>query len=149
MGMWSEWHSKTREIGGWIHIITSPSGRVRRAGYHMYQYTNPRVMLCHSDHRPNALTLLYHTSWCTLKHQHISLKFINNVTLIWLPAAGCVRRWLLWCFESRACAAVVRAAIFIVVRYSQCVSDIMLKWKMKSWTVTRVIVWLVWSWRRS
>ena len=27
-GLWSEWHYATREIGGWIHIITSPSGRV-------------------------------------------------------------------------------------------------------------------------
>ena len=25
------------------------------------------------------------------------------VTFIWLPAAGFVLRWLLWCFESRAC----------------------------------------------
>ena len=67
----------------------------------------------HEPVRPNAFSLLYHTFWCKFKHQHISSKFIYNVTLIWLPAAGFVRRWSLWCFESRARAAVARAAIFI------------------------------------
>ena len=38
---------------------------------------------------------------------------------------------------------VARAAIFIVARPSKCVSDIMLKWKIKSWTVTRVFMWLL------
>ena len=65
-----------------------------------------------------------------------------NVKLIWLSVAGFVWRWLLWCFESRARAAVARAAIFIVARSSKCVSDIMLKWKMK-WTVTRVSMWML------
>ena len=26
LGLWFEWHYTTREIGGWIHIITSPQG---------------------------------------------------------------------------------------------------------------------------
>ena len=30
----------------------------------------------------NAFQLLYHTFWCKFTHQHISLKFIYNVTLI-------------------------------------------------------------------
>ena len=88
----------------------------------------------------NAFSLLYHTFWCKYQPQHISLKFIYSVTLICLPAAGFVRRWLPCCFESRARAAVARAAIFLVARSSKCVSDIMLKWKMKLWTVTRVIM---------
>ena len=45
------------------------------------------------------------------------------------------------------CSGCTCCLIFIVARSSKCVSDIMLKWKMKSWTVTRVIMWLfVWSW---
>ena len=28
MALWAEWHYTTRDIGGWIHIITSPSGPV-------------------------------------------------------------------------------------------------------------------------
>ena len=75
MGLWSEWHYTTREIGGWIH------NHERVARVIMYPYTNPRVVLCHSDHRPNAFSLLYHTFWCKFTHQHINLKSIYNVTL--------------------------------------------------------------------
>ena len=56
-----------------------------------------------------------------------------------------MRRWLLWCFERRARAAVACATIFIVAKSSKCVNDSMLNWKMKSWTVTRVIKWLLWE----
>ena len=127
MGLWSEWHYTTREIGGWKHIITSTSG-----------------------HRPNAFSLLYHTFWCKFKRQHISLKFIYNVTLIWLPAGGFVWRWLPWCFESRARAAVARAAIFIVCdvfkmrerRHGQMKNEIMNGNQGDHVT-------FVWSWRRS
>ena len=43
---------------------------------------------------------------------------------MWLPVAGFVRQWLLWCFESRARAAVARAAILIAATSSKCVSEI-------------------------
>ena len=127
MGLWSEWHYTTRDIGGWIHIITS-----------------------HSDNRPNAFSLLYHTFWYKVQRQHISLKFIYNVILIWLAAAGFVRRWLLWCFESRARAAVARAAIFIVChvfkmrerRHGQIKNEIMNGNPGDHVT-------FVWSWRRN
>ena len=119
MGLWSDWHYTTREIGGWIHIITSPSP-------------------------------LYHTFWCKFKRQHISLKFVYNVILIWLPAAGFVRRWLLWCFESRARAAVARAAIFIVCRVFK------MRERRHGQTKNEIMngnqgdhVPFVWSWRRS
>ena len=44
-------------------IITSPSGQVI-----MYPSTNPRIVKCHSDHRPKNLSLLYHT--CILNRMH-------------------------------------------------------------------------------
>ena len=70
--------------------------------------------------------------------------------LIWLPAAGFVRRWLLWCFESCARAAVARAAIFIVChvfkmrerRHGQMKNEI-----MNGNQGDHVIS--VWSWHRS
>ena len=89
MGRWSEWHYSTREIGGWIHIITSPS--------HLFD--------------------------CLL------------LALCYDGCSGVLNR-------VRARAAVARAAI-IVAGSSKCVNDIMLKLKMKSWTVTRVFMWLV------
>ena len=100
--------------------------------------------------RPNVFSLLYHTFWCKFKRQHISLKFIYNVTLIWLPTAGFVRWWMLWCFESRARAAVARAAIFIVCnvfkmrerRHGQTKNEIMNGNQGDHVT-------FVWSWRRS
>ena len=70
MGLWSEWHYTTREIGAWIHIITSPSGRVHAQRLHV------------------------------------------------LPSS-------------------------LFAMSSKCVSDVMVKWKMKSWTITRVIMWLL------
>ena len=73
-----------------------------------------------------------------------------NVKLIWLSVAGFVWRWLLWCFESRARTAVARAAIFIVARFSKCVSDIMLKWKREIMNGNQGDhVNFVWSCRRS
>ena len=70
MGLWSEWHYTTREIGGWIHIITSPSGQ---------------VIICIHTPIPELFAMS-----------------------------------------------------------SKCVSDVMVKqWKMKSWTVTMVIMWLL------
>ena len=101
MGLWSEWHYTMREIGGWIHIICIHT---------------PIPELCDAIQITSQMpfSLLYHTLWCKFKHQHISLKFIHNVTLIWLPAAGFIWRWLLWCFESHARLAVAHAAIFIV-----------------------------------
>ena len=98
MGLWSEWHYTTREIGGWIHIITSPSGR---------------VIICIHTPIPELCNAIQITGQIPL---HISLKFVYNVILIWLPAAGFARRWLLRCFESRARAAVALAAILIVCR---------------------------------
>ena len=85
---------------------------------------------------------------CKFKYQHISLKFIYNVTLIWSP--GFVRRWSLWCFESRARAAVARAAIFIVCdvfkmrerHHGQMKNEIMNGNQGDHVT-------FVWSWRRS
>ena len=91
----------------------------------------------------NAFSLLYHTFWCKFKRQHISLKFIYNDTLIWLPPAGFVRRWLLWCFESRAQAAVARAAIFHCCEVFKMRERHHAQMKITSWTVNRVILWLL------
>ena len=49
-----------------------------------------------------------------------------------------MRRWLLWCFESRAGAAVARADIFTKLRNSWAMACSIEK--MKSW---RVIMWLL------
>ena len=129
MGLWSEWHYTAREISGWTHIITSPQDDWWYESIHQY-------------HRPNALSLLYHTFWCKSKRQHISLKFIYNVTLIWLPAAGFVWRWLLWCFESRPRAAVARTDIFHSCGVYKMRERHHAQLKMKSWTVNRVM-WLL------
>ena len=121
-----------------------------RAIDYMYPYTNPRVVLCYSDHRPNAFSLLYHTFWCKFKHQHTSFKFIYNVTWIWLLVAVFVRRWLLWCFEWRARAAVARAAIF------HCCEVFKMRERQHGQMKNEIMngnqgdhVTLVWSWRRS
>ena len=81
--------------------------------------------------------------WCS--PSSLCLCHIN----IGLSVAGFVRRWLLWCFELRAHAAVAPAAIFSVAKYSKCANDTMLNWKMKSWMVTRVTIWLLWTWCQS
>ena len=97
---------------------------------------------------PNVFSLLYHTLWCKFKRQHISLKFIYNVTLIWLPTVGFVRRRLLWCFESHARTAVARAAISIVC-------DVFKMRERRHGQTKNEIgnqgdhVTFVWSWRRS
>ena len=67
-------------------------------------------------------------------------RHINLTACRWL----CIRRWLLWCFESHARAQRLHglpSSLFAM--FSKCVSDVMVKWKMKSWTVTRVIMWLL------
>ena len=46
MGLWSEWHFTTKEIGGWINNHEPD----RASDYE--SITNPRVVYCHSDHRP-------------------------------------------------------------------------------------------------
>ena len=133
MGLWSKWHYTTRAIGGWIH---------NNERQWLYIHT-PIAGLCNTIHITGQMP-----SRCYIIHLHVNLS--NNVstydslnfTLISLPAAGCVRRWLLWYFESRTRAAVARAAILIVVAL-QFMSDVMLKWTVKSWTVTRAIMWLL------
>ena len=92
----------------------------------------------------NAFSLLYHTFWCKFKRQHISLKFIYFATLIWLPTTMAL--------YDDGCSGVlngVHAQLLHVLpsslftMSSKCVSDVMVKWKMKSWAVTRVIMWLL------
>ena len=56
--------------------------------------------------------------------------------------------WLCTTMVALACwvtctRRVARADIYIVARSSKCVSGIRLKWEMKLWTVTRVIMWLL------
>ena len=145
MGLWSEWHYTTREIGGWIHIITSPSGRVILCIY------TPIPELCNAIKITGQMPSRFYIIPSDVNlSTNISSKFIYNVTLICLPAAGFVGRWSVWCFESRACAAVARAAIFIVCdvfkmrerRHGQRKNEIMNGNQGNHLT-------FVWSWRRS
>ena len=136
MGLWSEWHYTTREIGGWIH------NHERVARVIMYPYTNPRVVLCHSDHSLNAFSLLYHTFWCKFTHQHINLKLIYNVTL----TSDCLSLAL----YDNGCSGVLNRehAQRLHVLPSPLLRHLQNAWakskrsiEMKSWTVTRVIMW--------
>ena len=58
-----------------------------------------------------------------------------------MPAAGLVRRWLLLSFESHARTAVAHASLLRSLQRG--VNEIMFKRKMKSWMVTRVVMWLL------
>ena len=136
MGLWSEWHYTTRELGGWIH------NHERVARVIMYPYTNPRVVQCHSDHRPNAFSLSYHTFWCKFTHQHINLKLIYNVTL----TSDCLSLAL----YDNGCSGVLNRehAQRLHVLPSPLLRHLQNAWaksmrsiEMKSWAVTRVIMW--------
>ena len=121
-----------------------------RASDFMYQYTNPRVVKCHSDHRPNAFSLLYHIFWCKFKRLHISLKFIYNVTSIWLPTTmalyddGC--SGVLNCVHTQLCCTCCHV---------HCLRCLQNAWAT-SWSNENEImngnqgdhVTFVWSWRR-
>ena len=126
--------------GRWILIITSPSE------WGITCFHTPIPELCNAiqitGQMPSRFYVILYDVILSANIL-ISLKLIYNVTLIWLPAGSFVRWWLLWSFELRARAAVARASISIVARSSKHMTDIMPKWKMKSWTVTRVIMWLV------
>ena len=55
-----------------------------------------------------------------------------------IPSDVNVRRWLPWCFESRA-----RAAIFHCCEVYKICERHYAQMKMKSWTATRVMIWLL------
>ena len=129
MGLWSEWHYTTREIGGWIH------NHERVARVIMYPYTNPQIPT-------NAFSLLYHTFWCKFTHQHINLKLIYNVTL----TSDCLSLAL----YDNGCSGVLNRehAQRLHVLPSPLLRHLQNAWaksmrsiEMKSWTVTRVIMW--------
>ena len=64
----------------------------------------------------------------------------------WVNLTACC--WLCTAMVALVCRIVCTRSgctcwHLIVARSSKCVSDIRLKWKMKLWTVTRVIMWLL------
>ena len=113
MGLWSEWYYTTSKI-----VDGYNKHDPVRAGDYVAIHRSPSL----------STNIAFYDSFIT------SRKYC-------LPAAGFMSRLLLWCFEFCAHAAVARAAIFIV-KFSKCVNEIMFKCKMKSWTVTGVIMWL-------
>ena len=118
MGLWSEWHYATREIGGWIH------NHDRTARVIIYSYTNPRVVQCHSYHWPNAFLLLYHTFTCQF-NTSFDVTLIFHCLLLALCDDGCSGVF------NRVHTHVLPSSQNVTNR-ERCHSHL----KKKSWTVT-------------